>query len=139
MNQSAAETMKRKSCNEPYGRLLGLEVMEVGVGFAVVRMRVGKEFENVFGYTHGGALFSLIDEAFQLACNSHGTIAVALNVNITYVSASKPGDVLQARAEESHRTRKTASYLCELRNVETNELVATAQALAYRTGREIAV
>jgi acyl-CoA thioesterase len=137
MNRTTIDSLRRKAQDESYGRLLGMEIVEVGNGFARVRMRANAEFENIFGYIHGGALFSLIDEAFQLACNSHGSVAVALNVSITYMTAAKPGATLEAQAKETHRTRKTASYICELRNTDTGELIATAQALAYRTGREI--
>jgi acyl-CoA thioesterase len=128
----------RRSHQEPFGRLLDLEAVEVRPGRAVVRMQVRPELENIFGATHGGALFGLIDEAFQLACNSHGILAVALNVSITYVAAPTPGTILEAMADEQHQTRRTASYLCEIRELNGGKLIATAQALAYRTGKEIA-
>jgi acyl-CoA thioesterase len=126
-----------RSQKEPFGRLLDLEAVEVRPGSAVVRMRARPELENIFGATHGGALFGLIDEAFQLACNSHGILAVALNVSITYVASPTPGTTLEAKADEIHRTGRTASYLCEIREKDGGRLIATAQALAYRTKKEI--
>jgi acyl-CoA thioesterase len=137
MKERLHDQLMEKSQAEPFSRLLGMEVMEVGPGRSMVRMRVRPELQNIFGTTHGGALFSLIDEAFQLACNSHGVLSVALNVSITYVSAPKPGVFLEARATETSKTRRTASYLCEVRELEEDKLVATAQALAYRTGKEL--
>lgn len=137
MSEKLYNELMERSKTEPYSRLLGIEVADVGPGSAVVRMRVNPELSNIFGSTHGGALFSLIDEAFQLACNTHGVLSVALNVSITYVSAPAPGCVLEARATEMHRTRRTASYLCEIKEREGGKLIATAQALAYRTGKEI--
>lgn len=137
MTEKLYDELLKRSKSEPFSRLLGIEVVDVGPGSAVVRMRVNPEMENIFGSTHGGALFSLIDEAFQLACNTHGVLSVALNVSITYVSAPVPGSILEARATEMHKTRRTASYLCEIREREDGKLIATAQALAYRTGKEI--
>jgi acyl-CoA thioesterase len=135
MNESIAYELARRSQQEPFGKLLGLEVLEVGEGTARVQMEVRPELNNIFGGTHGGALFSLVDEAFQLACNTHGVLAVALQVSITYVAPPSAGTTLQATARENHRTNRTASYLCEIR--ETNgKLIATAQALAYRTGKD---
>lgn len=131
-----AELVSR-SQTEPFGRLLDVEATEVRPGSAVVRMRVRPELENMFGAIHGGALFGLIDEAFQLASNSHGTLAVALNVSITYVAVPTPGTTLEAKADEIHQTRRTASYLCEIREKDGGKLIATAQALAYRTGKEL--
>jgi len=138
MNCRVRDELLRRSREEPFGRLLGLQVIKVEEGIAEVQMRVTPELGNIFGATHGGALFALIDEAFQLACNSHGIIAVALNVSITYVSAPAEGALLEARAQEIYKTNRTASYLCEVKDKDREKLIATAQALAYRTGKEIA-
>ena len=137
MNEKLHDALKRRSRTEPFARLLKMEAMEVGKGKAAVRMRVSPDLENVFGSTHGGALFSLIDEAFQLACNSHGVLSVALNVSITFVTAPSTDAVLEARASEAYKSNRTASYLCEVRDVQDDKLIATAQALAYRTGKHI--
>lgn len=137
MNETFPDRLRKRSLSEPYAGLLGIEVVEVGEGTARVRMRVRPELANIFGSTHGGALFSLIDEAFQFACNAHGILSVALNVSITYVSPPAGAALLEAKAQEVYRTRRTSSYACEIRDPETGRLVATAQALAYRTGKEI--
>ncbi|MBI5248955.1 MAG: hotdog fold thioesterase [Desulfomonile tiedjei] len=137
MTEKLYDDLMERSKAEPYSRLLGMEVVDVGPGSAVVRMRVNPEMANIFGSTHGGALFSLIDEAFQLACNTHGVLSVALNVSITYIAAAAAGSVLEARATEVHKTRRTSSYLCEIRERDDRKLIATAQALAYRTGKDI--
>jgi acyl-CoA thioesterase len=62
---------------------------------------------------------------------------VALSVSITYAAAPTAGSLLEARATEIHKTKRTSTYLCEVQEVETRRLVATAQALAYRTGKTI--
>jgi acyl-CoA thioesterase len=82
---------------------------------------------------HGGALFALIDEAFETASNSHGTTAVALNLSITYVSSPKPGSKLIAEAKEFSRTHKTANYDIRLQD-DQGSLIASCQALVYRKG-----
>jgi acyl-CoA thioesterase len=65
-----------------------------------------------------------------------GTIAVGLNVNVTYVASPAPGVRLRAEARAVSRTRKTAIY--DLRVTDGAEaLIATCQALAYRTGKPI--
>lgn len=137
MNRKLYDHLAERSRLEPYGKLLGMEVVQVGSGNSKVRMPVSPELNNIFGTTHGGALFSLIDEAFQLACNTHGVLSVALSVTINYVAPASPGTILEAQANEIHKTRRTASYFCDVREVEGGKLIATAQALAYRTGKEI--
>lgn len=137
MNGKLHDRLKRRSQDEPYARLLKMEVAEVGTGTASVRMRVSPDLQNIFGSTHGGALFSLIDEAFQLACNSHGVLSVALNVSITFMTAPVSGALLEARVTEAHKTNRTSSYHCEVRELNDDKLIATAQALAYRTGKPV--
>jgi acyl-CoA thioesterase len=139
MDKKIPDSLKKRSITEPYARLIGIETVDVSPGYAKVRMEVRPELLNIFGAPHGGALFSLIDEAFQLACNTHGVLAVALNVNITYVAAPELYSVLEATASEIHRTRKTASYFCEVRDAGAEKLIATANALAYRTGKSFEV
>ena len=137
MRETLRNELMRRTCVEPYGRLLGMEVIEVESGRALVRMRVRPDLENIFGVTHGGALFSLIDEAFQIASNSHGVVSLALNVSITYSASPKPGAMLEARATEIHKTNRTAVYCCEIRETDSGTLIATAHALAHRTSKQI--
>lgn len=137
MNEQLRNELVKRSQSEPFANLLGLEVIHVGQGSATVIMQVRPELENIFGSVHGGAIFSLVDEAFQLACNSHGILSVALNVNITYVAAPGSEAILQAQVDEMYKTNRTASYQCEIREVESGKLIATAQALAYRTSKHV--
>lgn len=129
----ACEAIRRAAEEEPYARKMGIRCLEVRPGYCRVEMRTGGDMANLFGTTHGGALFSLIDEAFQIACNSHGVTAYALNLSVTYVTASKPGERLVAEAREVARTRRTATYQIRLTR-DGGEVVAAAQALAYRLG-----
>ena len=83
-----------------------------------------------------GAIFGLIDEAFETAGQTDGTIAVALNVNVTYVSSPEAGKRLRATAQRISRTKKTASYEIKVMDMDGN-MIASCQALAYRTGKPI--
>jgi acyl-CoA thioesterase len=87
--------------------------------------------KNLFGSIHGAAIFSLADAAFELAVNSHGTVAVALGVNVNYLCAANPGETLLAEGRETNRSRRISA--CEIRVTgEEGRLIATFQALAYR-------
>jgi acyl-CoA thioesterase len=92
-----------------------------------------QDMENIFGMAHGGALFALIDEAFETASNSHGTVAVALNMNITYISPPSQGSRLTAEAKEFNRTNRTAVYDIKVVDDQSN-LIVSCQALVYRKG-----
>jgi acyl-CoA thioesterase len=96
-------------------------------------MKLTPDMENFLGTAHGGALFALIDEAFETASNSHGTVAVALNMNITYISSPSLKSRLIAEAREFNRTQKTAVYEIKLFDDQHN-LIASCEALVYRKG-----
>ena len=116
---------------EGYAGKMGFSTVEVSPGRAVVEMLPGEDDENIFGYIHGGALSALIDEAFQLACNSHGTIAVALNINVAFHSPAVKGVRLRAEARECYLGRRTGTYSIKVHDTH-GKLIATCQATAYR-------
>jgi acyl-CoA thioesterase len=129
--KDASALLKEKAANEPFARMMNIKVVEIKTGYAKVRATIETEMLNIHGITHGGALFALVDEAFEMASNSYGTVAVALNMNITYFAATGSGDVLTAEAKEIFRTNRTATYQIEVTKDE-GKLVAACQALVYR-------
>lgn len=79
---------------------LGIEILEVDTGRAVLRMRVQDWMTNGHGICHGGMIFTLADTAFAYACNTHNRQTVAQMGNITFVAPGRAGDVLTAVAQE---------------------------------------
>lgn len=136
MKDDVTTTLMKKAEKEPYARMLDMRVIEAGAGSSRVEMILTPRMENIFGMAHGGAVFSLIDEAFEMASNSHGTMAVALNMNVTYIAAARTGDVLRAEAREDARTRRTAHYDITVHNGDGG-LVATCSALVYRKDKPL--
>ena len=133
MDQRVKEAIFRQVEKEPFSKKFGLKLTDLDEGFSRVEMTFTPDMENIFGLAHGGALFALIDEAFETASNSHGTMAVALNLNITYVSSPSPGSRLIAQAKEFSRTNKTANYDIKVVD-DQGSLIASCQALVYRRG-----
>ena len=89
-------------------RHLGIGYVEAGEGYATVRMTVGPEHLNFNGTCHGGAIFSLADTAFGLASNGHGTVAAAIDANLTFNVAVRQGERVTATATDGlgiHRDR----------------------------------
>jgi acyl-CoA thioesterase len=131
MEEAVSKAIRKRVEEEPFARKMNLELTELNQGHAVVEMTFTKDMENIFGMAHGGAIFALIDEAFETAANSHGTVAVALNMNITYTAVAAPGARLRAEARELNRTRRTATYDIKVTD-ENQTLIAVCQSLVYR-------
>ena len=122
---------------EPFAKAKKIKLVELKLGYAAVEMKYDPDhMNNIYDRAHGGALFALIDEAFETAGQTDGTIAVALNVNVTYVSSPEPGVKLRAEAKQNSQTKKTASYDIKVSDQNGN-LIATFSALAYRTAKPI--
>ena len=131
MGQRVFEAIRTKVENEPFAKKMGLKLEALDEGYSLVTMKFTADMENIFGMAHGGAIFAVIDEAFETASNSHGTMAVALNMNITYVAPPSPGETLAAEAKEINKTNRTANYYITVKN-QQGKLLATCQALVYR-------
>ncbi len=136
MDSRVREAIFKQAAKEPFAKKFGIKLVELAEGYSKVEMEFKPDQENLFGMAHGGALFALIDEAFETASNSHGSIAVALNMNVTYVSPPPKGGKLTAEARELSRTNKTAVYDIKLLDAQ-NTLLASCQGLVYRLGRPL--
>jgi acyl-CoA thioesterase len=83
---------------------------------------------NAVGGGHGGAVFSLADQAFAIASNLGPEVQVALSANISYL---KPGKgLLEAVAIKISETRRTSLY--EVKVYEGEELIAVFQGTGYK-------
>jgi acyl-CoA thioesterase len=133
MDEKVKKAIFQKVDKEPFAQKFGIKLLELEEGYSKVGMDFTPDMENFLGMAHGGALFALIDEAFETASNSHGTVAVALNMNITYISPPSSGSRLIAEAREFSKTQKTAVYDIKLYD-EQNHLIASCEALVYRKG-----
>ncbi len=137
MDQKVKEAILRAVKKEPFARALNMELVKLEKGHSVVHMIYEPEkMNNIYARAHGGAIYALIDEAFETAGQTDGTIAVALNVNVTYVSSPEPGQRLQAEARRVSQSRKTASYDIKVTD-QNGQIIALCQALAFRTGKAI--
>jgi acyl-CoA thioesterase len=137
MDQKVKNAIFRAVEKEPFATALKVNLIELELGYSKVEMKYDPtNMNNIYERAHGGALFALIDEAFETASQTDGTIAVALNVNVTYVSSPQPGAKLRAEARRISQTKKTAGYDIKVSD-ENNQLIATCSALAYRTGKPI--
>ncbi|MEJ2589472.1 MAG: PaaI family thioesterase [Deltaproteobacteria bacterium] len=84
MDQKVRTAIMNQVASEAYAEKLSLTLTELSDGYAVVEMVPDPRHGNMFEMVHGAAIISLMDEAFQASCNSHGRVAVALNMNVTF-------------------------------------------------------
>jgi acyl-CoA thioesterase len=91
-------------------RGLGMEIVKIGAGQAVLAMTVKPEMVNGHGIAHGGFIFTLADSAFAFACNSYNERTVAAHGNISFIRPGKLGDRLVADAREISKSGRSGIY-----------------------------
>lgn len=137
MDERLKEAIFRQVKQEPFARALKMELVRLEEGFSAVEMDYDAQvMNNMFSRAHGGAIFSLIDEAFETVCQTVGSVTAALNVAVNYVASPEKGARLRAEAREVSSTKRTASYDIKVHD-QDGMLIATCQALAFRTGKPL--
>ena len=104
-------------------KAMGMQIVSVREGSAVLSMTVQENMVNGHGMCHGGMIFSLADSAFAFACNSQNFAAVAAGASIDFLAPASAGDVLTASASIVSQGKKTGLYDVAVRN-QSNRLVA---------------
>lgn len=124
------EDIKRFFKKDMFAAYNGIELLEAEKGRARVKMDITENHRNGLGIVHGGAIFTLADLAFAAASNSHGTVAVSINANISNMKAVSEG-TLYAEAREISINHKLGTYTVDVTN-EKGELIAIFQGMVYR-------
>ncbi len=127
-NQAIDEIIQK----DAFANHLGAIVEIIKPGHSRVSLIVKDHMTNFHGITHGGIIFSISDMAFAAACNSHGKVAVALNVSICFLKPTYPGDHLMAEATEEYNGRRTSLDNIKVFNKKSGILIAKSQDQAYR-------
>lgn len=132
MTQTIAPAVAEYIGKDAYAKFLGATIEAIEPGYCRVSLTITEQMLNFHGMTHGGIVFGLGDIAFAGASNSHGQVAVALNVNMSFLRATKAGDRLVAEASEANMGGATALYDIIVKDAQTGQLVAKCQGMVYR-------
>jgi acyl-CoA thioesterase len=124
------EKLKAYFKNDRFATLTGIEILEVGTGYCKAKMKIEDKHLNAANVVQGGAIFTLADLAFAVASNSHGQLALALNVNISFLKGKSSG-TLFATATELCNPKRIGAYDILITD-ENDELVARFNGLVYR-------
>ncbi len=132
----ATDPVFQKISQDPFARLMGIELQELRPGYSRLTMTVTPQMLNFHGIPHGGAIFSLADAAFGAAGNSHGQTAVALSMTISYLAATSAGTRLVAEAQELRKGHRAGFYQITVKT-EGGDLIAACQAVVHRKNQPL--
>ncbi|MDR1557002.1 MAG: PaaI family thioesterase [Tannerellaceae bacterium] len=115
---------------DQFALLAGIELLEVGNGYAKTRMEIQPFHLNGGGVCQGGAIFTLADLAFAAATNSHARLTFSIASSIHFFKSESSG-YLYAEAREVFSHKRLANCEVKVSN-EAGELIATFCGTGYR-------
>ena len=121
--------------SDAFSQWLGIEILDLDAGSALLQLTVRPEMTQGFGIAHGGITYSLADSALAFASNAHGIKALSVETSISHLLAVQSGDILTAKATEESLSNKFGIYHVKITNQE-DKTVALFNGTVYRTSKE---
>lgn len=108
--QTADRVREVMYANDRAAKALGIRILEVGPGRAVLTMRVREDMLNGHDLCHGGLVATLADTAFAYGCNAYNEVTVASGFSIDLIAPGRLGDELTASCVEVAKAGRTGVY-----------------------------
>lgn len=124
------DILNKVNSEDTFARLIRMNLIELQPGYARSTIPITDAAVNIHQMAHGGAIFSVADQACEAAGNSFGEPAVALQHNIHFLAAGRSGDLLEATAKVTNRSNRIGLIEFEVRN-QKGLLLAIGQQLIY--------
>lgn len=135
--RSLKENSREVNRRNPFVRQLGVEIVDVAPDRSVLRFTIRPDCLNPHGLVHGGALFTLADNAAGCAASTDGRVYVTQSSDIHFLRTQASGTV-RAEAQVRHRGRSTVLVEVSLFGEEEKLLATASFAFFCVDGSEIA-
>lgn len=132
----AEETAAAMWSRDRAAQALGMKIVRVLPGSALLTMPVRTDMVNGHHICHGGLIFTLADTAFAYACNSYNRNTVASACHIDFLAPAKETDILEAEAIEQSASGRTGVYDITVRTTH-GKLIALFRGKSYRISGEV--
>ena len=122
MNQTF-EDMKEIMQKNPFAQHIGMELLEVTEGYALGRIRLAKQYENIYGGMHGGCAYSLADTLSGIAASTYREYVTTLDASMNYLLPVEHTEYVYCKARVLRHGRKITVVRVELLNDEQTLLI----------------
>jgi len=130
-NEQAWRIVKQMYGADAFSQWLGIEIVDLQPGAAILRLRIRREMLNGFGIAHGAITFALADSALAFASNGRGRQAVSIETSISHAHSLVEGDRIEARAEEEYAGGRIAHYRIPVYREADGALAAVFRGTVY--------
>lgn len=108
--------------NDRFAAEIGIEVIEVGEGFAKAQMTIEERHLNCLDIVHGGVYFALADTACGASVDYVMKTSVTLNTQVEFLKSAKLGDTITATSRVQSETRRFVRTRIVVTNQDGEEL-----------------
>jgi uncharacterized protein (TIGR00369 family) len=92
----------------PLSSMMEIAILDLNENAVTLTMPIGKEIHtNVYGFVHGGSLFTLIDSVMGIAGLTTGNLVVTSDISIRFITNAKKGNILTASGRIVHKGKDT--------------------------------
>ena len=119
-----------KMFDSDFSQHIGVRTLEQGYGHCKVRLDITKQHMNPIGSVHGGAIFTMADEASGIAASTTGGICTTVDSHIEFLNAAIGVKYLTAEAKPKKIGKKIRSFVVEIKD-EKERLIATADFIFF--------
>ncbi|QTY27547.1 PaaI family thioesterase [Flavobacterium sp. CS20] len=118
---------------DPFSQWLGVEILDVKIGYCKLGLHIRKDMLNSMQKAHGGITYALADTAFGFASNTHGRFSVSIETSINHIEALYEGDYIIAETQLDITKNKLGfnyvNIYCQ------DKIVAIFKGVVYRTSK----
>ena len=119
-----------KMYDSDFSQHIGVRTIEQGYGHCKVRLDITKDHMNPIGSVHGGAIFTMADEACGISAATTGGICTTVDSHIEYLNPAIGVKYLIAEAKAKKIGKKIRTFTVDIRS-ESDVLVASADFIFY--------
>ncbi len=120
--------------NNPLSSMMDIRISALDVGEVTLTMPIASEIHtNVYGFVHGGSLFTLVDSVMGIAGLTTGNLVVTSDINIRFITNSKKG-MLTASGRIIHKGKDHIITEAEIRD-KRERLLVKAQGSYFIRGQ----
>ncbi len=127
--------MRERADGNAFAKSNMIELKEIREDYAVFSLHIRPESKNTYGMVHGGAIYTMADNAAGYAAHTDGRDYVTMTSALHFLRNQSEGDVL-ATARVRHRGRSTCLIAVDITGDE-GKLLATGEFTFFCIDRKI--
>lgn len=110
--------IRKKVVDNPYMKMLDMEFLEIGKGYAKGRIKLQPKHLNPYGSVHGGCLYSLADSVSGTAASTYGSLVSTITGTMNFIRPAMHTQYITCTATEVRQGKSVSVYNIEIVNDE---------------------